>query len=176
MPEKPQYSLWLMPRKELYRDLALRIEELARDYGSDSFEPHVTLLGDVPGEKEEVIRKAGALCKGRKPFEITLTYVDYTGQASKALFIKAEKPAPLESLHRDARKAYSMPSKSGYAPHLSLLYGNHPTGEKEDAIRRMGKEFGKEFTADAIFVVHCSSNVPVKDWHVVQEIKFGRKR
>ena len=53
----PSYHLWLMPFGEAYPLLAATIAELSRRHGAPIFEPHVTLLGDLPGSEEEIVPK-----------------------------------------------------------------------------------------------------------------------
>ena len=51
----PSYHLWLMPFGEAYPLLAATIAELSRRHGAPIFEPHVTLLGDLPDSEEEIV-------------------------------------------------------------------------------------------------------------------------
>ena len=163
-----------MPKKEVYVKFATLIEDLSEKYGSKLFEPHVTVLGDIAGDEQDVIAKAHIAVTGHKPFEVNLTSAGYTNEFFRQLFVKAEKSEQLFKLHKDARKVYGMPSKDAYAPHLSLLYGEHPTATKEETIKEIGKDFGDTFMADAIYVVLSSKDVPIEEWNVVEGIPFRK--
>ena len=164
-----------MPKNSVYVKLAHIIEDLAEKCGSYAFEPHVTLLGDVPGNEEEIIARAGKIAAKAKPFDVELTSVDYTDKESMCLFARAGKSRQLDGLHRAACAAFGKPSDRGYTPHLSLLYGKYPNSIKEEIIGEIGRKFNEAFTADTIYVVHCSSDVAVKDWEVAKEISFGKR-
>lgn len=52
------YSLWLMPREELYHKFANLIKKLAKKYNAPKFEPHITLLGQIFQSEKEVLKRA----------------------------------------------------------------------------------------------------------------------
>jgi hypothetical protein len=49
------YSIWIKPSGHLYKKLQQEITTQAKEFGAPLFEPHVTLLPDIQGEKEQII-------------------------------------------------------------------------------------------------------------------------
>ena len=163
------YSLWLMPKGEHYNKLADLIRKLAVEYSAPIFEPHVTLVGEVPQTSEDkVIELTQNLVIGQKPFPVTLNQIDYQDFHFRALFVKAEVTDPLQSLHNRAKQIFGIDIPP-YMPHLSLLYGNYPNEVKEKIIAEIGREQRVEFEVDR---VHLVKGGKVNDWRVVKEFPF----
>lgn len=58
------YSLWLMPTGEAYGKFSNLIKRLAKEYNAPVFEPHVTLIGDLMGSENGVLKKVEQLVLG----------------------------------------------------------------------------------------------------------------
>src|SRR3989338_2657684 len=79
-PEIPleRYSIWLMPKDEVYDILKSTIQELSKKYKTPPFEPHITLLGNTKSNTEpEAIRKTKKIARTVKEFQIELKEIDY---------------------------------------------------------------------------------------------------
>jgi hypothetical protein len=55
------YSLWLMPDAPTAAKVKQEIEVQAQQYGGPLFLPHVTLIPDIKGDKQELIDKSAEL-------------------------------------------------------------------------------------------------------------------
>lgn len=163
------YTLWLMPKGEVYNRFESLIKKLAKEYGGPIFEPHVTLLGDIEQSEEEVIRKTEQLVLGQKPFPITLKQIDYQDYHFRALFVRAEITESLLSLHNRAKEIFGMQDIPSYMPHLSLLYGNYPNELKEKIISEIGREQTAQFEVSSVYLIKGGE---VKDWQIVKEFPF----
>jgi len=64
------YSLWIAPDKEHRNAFSKLINKFGRICKSPIFEPHVTLLGDIKGNKKEILEKTKKLSKKLRPYEI----------------------------------------------------------------------------------------------------------
>jgi len=163
------YSLWLMPKGEIYHKFAEVIKKLAKEYHAPVFQPHITLLGEIEQPEDEVIRKAEQLASGQKPFPITLRQIDYQDYHFRALFVKAGVTEPLLNLHEKAKRLFGMENIPPYMPHLSLLYGNYPEDIKERIISEIGRDQTARFEINS---VHLIRGGEVGEWEVIKKFTF----
>jgi len=161
------YSIWLMPKGEVYRKLAEIISQLSKKYSTPNFEPHFTLIGDLLGSEEEIISKTLKLAGQLKPFEIKLKKADYFDEYFKCLFIRAEKTKEIIKANNIAREIFNLNSDPEYMPHLSLMYGNLSSETKEKILADLGKEFNISFEVKSIHLF--STTGEVKAWSKVKE-------
>jgi len=163
------YTLWLMPKGEIYKKFAGLIKRLAKQYNAPPFQPHVTLLGEIKQPEEEVIRKTEQLTLGKKSFPVTLRQIDYQDYHFRALFVKAKVIKPLLSLHERAKKIFDIQNIPPYMPHLSLLYGNYPQEVKDKIIEEIGRHQTAQFEINS---VHLVKGGEVKEWQIIREFTF----
>lgn len=168
------YSLWLMPTGKVYDKRSNLIKRLAGEHNAPIFEPHVTLISEVMGSENDVLRKVEQLVLGRKSFPITLRTIDYQDFYFRTLFVKADKTEPLQKLHDQACEIFEMKNIPSYMPHLSLLYGNFSQAAKEQIIETIGKNLSARFIVDKIYLFKTDGEV--KSWYKVKEslFKIGR--
>lgn len=164
------YTLWLMPKGEVYSRFTDIIKNLATEYGGPVFEPHVTLLGEIEIPEEEVIARTVKLVKDQIPFQFDLEKIDYEDYFFRTLFVRAKLTKPLQSLHNHAKDIFGITNAASYMPHLSLLYGNYPVSLKEKMIKQLGKEQSAQFEVNS---VHLMKGGEIKDWKMLGEFKFS---
>ena len=121
-----EYSLWLAPDEEsgAYRQLQATITELA-DAHEDApvFEPHITVVGRINGERELFQETMRTLGSHRAPIEVAFEGVRWSTTRHQCVFLLAEPTLELFELYSSARDALDA-SKGPYHPHLSLLYSD----------------------------------------------------
>jgi 2'-5' RNA ligase len=150
-PEKrPRYSLWLMPKGEVRRQLAETILDLSGKYSTPTFEPHMTLASSIVGPAREVESKMKDLARRIPPFTVRLTTVDGLEEYFRCLFVSVAQTHPIMSANEEARKIFCLPKRPAFMPHLSLLYGSLPSKEKERIIASLGRQFELEFRATTL--------------------------
>lgn len=163
------YTLWLMPKGQLYEKLKALIKKLANENNGPAFEPHVTLLGGIELSEEEVIKRTTQLVKDQKPFYVTLKQIEYEDFYFRTLFVKAEITEFSQSLHNRAKQIFEKDIPP-YMPHLSLLYGNYPVDLKERIITEIDREQRAQFEVSSIFLNKEFGEI--KDWKVIKEFPF----
>ncbi len=87
-----EYSLWIVPSGNAYDMLVDLISQLSERYSTPCFEPHITLLGDLPLSEEDMLFKTCYLANLIRPFKIRLTAVNYFDEFFECLFTAI--PAP----------------------------------------------------------------------------------
>ena len=121
-----EYSLWLVPDEETaaYRQLQATIADLA-DGQADApvFEPHITVVGGINGERDSLREAMRTLGSHRAPIEVAFASVRWSTTRHQCVFLLAEPTLELFELHTSARDAVDA-SKDAYHPHLSLLYSD----------------------------------------------------
>ncbi len=167
MENEKRYSLWLMPSGIVYNKLSKMMSELSYKYATPHFEPHVTLLGRLTGNEEEIISKASKLANCIRPYELRLNEVDFLDEYFRCLFIKAEATEPVLSANSSARKIFNRKQDPEYMPHLSLMYGNFSPEVKRRIVTEIGSDFNLKFDVMSIYLFSTGDNV--EEWRKVKE-------
>lgn len=161
-----KYSLWFMPTGPVARKFSQVIAQLAQQYSSPIFPPHVTLIGSIEAQEVEISGKAQELASLIRPFSIRPTTLAYTNAYYRALFVKVDPSTAILSAYQQARRLFPDKQKTEYIPHLSLLYGNFPPATKEKIIKVIGESFTDEFEVDTLYL-YLTEGV-VDDWQSVK--------
>lgn len=147
------YAIWLMPSGKVYVQLAQLITELASEFSTPCFDPHVTLLGGITGETVKIFRQCEHLADSLSPFEIHLTGLGQVDDYYRRLFIQITRPTALLKANRRAREVIDHSGDPNYSPHVSLLYGNYPAELKAQIIANRLATKNKKFLADRFFLI-----------------------
>ena len=166
-----KYSLWLMPRGDVYEQLARVLHNLAAQCGAPEFPPHLTLLGSIVGARREVIRKSAEIAALLHPFSIRLGAIDYLDPYFRCLFVRATPTAPLLKAHHTARTLLGRHREPCFMPHLSLLYGNFSLDFKQGLLARLGPRLDLEFKVRSLNLYSTDSEPRL--WRRVET--FGLK-
>ena len=164
------YSIWLIPPAETFQKLSKIIFALSKKYSVPDFEPHITLIGNLIGHKENLISKTLKLAEQLKSFEIKLKKADYFDEYFRCLFIRAERSKEVAEANKIARETFNLKPDPEYMPHLSLLYGNFSTKTKGRIIAEIGREFNISFEVNSIHLYLTESEV--NDWCKVKEFSL----
>jgi hypothetical protein len=167
MTSAQAHSLWIVPHGAAGARLGEIIRSLSHRYGTPSFPPHLTLLAHIPQSQSELVARTRKLAAELTRFDIELAEPAFTADYFRSLFIKAVPDVTLQAAHRRARELFEI-SPQAYVPHLSLLYGELPAFEKEAIIARLGRDYPKSFTAEAVDVYLTEG--PPEDWRPVESI------
>ena len=119
----PVYSLWLVPERDgpAFAALAELIRDLARQFDTPVFDPHVTLVGGLEGDEAALAAAAKDVAGIERP-QIELTEIVSRDSYFQRLVVAAAPTPPLLRAHALARAALGAET-AAYWPHLSLAYG-----------------------------------------------------
>jgi 2'-5' RNA ligase len=145
-----RYSLWLMPRGELWERLAQILHRLSVRYDAPEFPPHVTLLGNCVGSRRELIRQSARLAGSIRPFVIRLEAIDFLDEYFRCLFVRAALTNSLRQAHRAACVAFGRRREPPFMPHLSRLYGDFSRTLKQNLIADLGPRMEAQFKLRAL--------------------------
>ena len=149
---KRKYSFWFMPAGPAERKFSRLIVQLAEHYSSPIFPPHVTLIGSIDADEEEIVGKAQELAALIHPFSLQLTAIASTDAYYRALFVKADPSTALLAAYQQSRRLFPGGQKLDYMPHLSLLYGNFSVETKKEMVKRIGESFTETFKVDTLYL------------------------
>lgn len=162
-----EYSLWLMPTGAVAKKFSQLISQLAEQYSSLNFPPHVTLVGSIEASEEEMINKTQEVAKLIHPYTIKLMNVDYTDYYYRSLFVRVEPTVDVLEAYQKVREIYPSPQETGYMPHFSLLYGNFSLETKKQIIKKVGDRFTDEFEVKAIYLYLTKGDA--NEWYKIRD-------
>ena len=160
-------AIWLMPTGRAYEDLSRIISRLSDQYATPQFPPHVTLVEGLSGDEKDLSSKTVQLALHIRPFEVTLTAVDYLDEYYRCLFLRSEESPALLEAARTARVLFHQMRDARFIPHLSLMYGNLDQETKRQIVKSVGTDFIRTFLVESLHLY--STNGGPKDWRLVQE-------
>jgi 2'-5' RNA ligase len=166
----PAFHLWLTPSGPSRVVLAAIIRRLARELEAPVFEPHVTLLTDLPGSAHQQQQRATALAARLRPTRLTLTEPGYADGFFHCVFMRVELTPDVARLRAVAEEVFGRPPQP-YMPHLSLVYGSYPAARKQAIIRQIPAEAETSFVADALHLIRADSPSP-PDWAEIGAFPF----
>ena len=168
-----RFHLWLMPTGGTCERLAAIIRHLSHKHGGPLFEPHVTLLGGIEGEEEEICHNTMRLAQGLRPFEVQLTKPGYQDSYFRCLYLHVQETPSLMEAQAQARIILNQQKELQFQPHLSLLYGTYAADLKEHMIESLESQAGVVFEATAVHVIKAAHSQP-KDWEKRALFPFER--
>jgi 2'-5' RNA ligase len=171
MPRADVYSLWLMPEDEVYTKLISTIRQLSKPYGTPEFEPHVTVIGTMTGQQQDLTEKMTSLASEVKSFEVKLMDLDYLNEYFRCLFIRIEQSAAVMGANTKARTIFDQSRSADYMPHLSLMYGDIDTAVKKAVITTIGSDLRCTFPVNNIHL-YSTSGAPER-WFKIQSVHLG---
>jgi 2'-5' RNA ligase len=139
------YSLWLMPRGDVSERLARTLHELSVRCAGPEFPPHVTLLGGITGQRQEVLRKSARLATHLRPFTIRLGVIDCLDEYFRCVLVRAVKTGPLLKAYQAACDGFGHRRAPAFMPHLSLVYGDLRRSLKEAIVAGLGQRMDLTF-------------------------------
>ena len=170
----PSYHIWLMPLSKAYALLSATITELSLKHNAPRFEPHVTLLGDLPGLEQGIVAKMSLLVRQVNSYDIHLTNPAHDDQYFRCLFLNVQETALVMEANAKAKVIFSKAESNDipYRPHLSLLYGNYSVSLKTQIIATLPSFQGLSFAVTSLHLVRAESTNP-KDWHKIAEFPLN---
>jgi 2'-5' RNA ligase len=196
------YSLWFAPaqgssvRAVLDREIATQ----AAKHNTPTFEPHVTLLGDVRCADDAQARAAAeAFARRTKPFRVSFLGVATGATVYQCVFLKCVNEGALPAANARMREvcaeaglqqgegaAAAAPAPPAYMPHLSLLYAPiDPQQRAQAAAEATARLYGPEsdyrtlladdgFDARTVSLWHTPLDDPsLASWRLVAEVALG---
>ena len=145
-----EYSIWVMPNGIAARNAAKTIIDISKSNGTIPFDPHVTLLGYISGDRQDIIKKTRRLTLKLCRMPISFVGISHSGRYTMPLFIKVKAGSELFRARRLAEKEFGARSTK-FAPHMSLMYARLAKSQRLKLLSGIDANyFGDGFNADTI--------------------------
>lgn len=167
-----RYHLWLKPSSKASSQFADVIQQLALEFEAPTFEPHITLLGNLEGSKAEHVARSKELARRLSPFPIHVREPAVGDDYFHCVFLIADMTPPLLHAHALACEIFHQEGGGHYLPHISLVYGRYPENRKKDIIARLPASLCLPFEASRLSLIEAGSDAP-KDWQEVWVRSMG---
>ncbi len=161
-----EYSLWLLPGPGHEPLLVETIARLSALMEGASFEPHVTIQGDLDLPLPALQRLARSLAVRVPAQTWTIEAVASDDHFFRCLYLRLEPSAAFDTLQSALVTATGTSAGQSPYPHLSLAYGApHPDNQRLCQV--LADRFAnRSLTLDRIAVVRCSSQLPITLWAI----------
>lgn len=167
------HSIWLMPPPEQEQVFTAIVRDLAKQFGSPVFQPHLTLVEDMPRSCEELKPVLEQTAKGMAPFEAAVETVEESGLYYRSFYARFPVTPPLRALKERAVELFGVGSVETFMPHISLAYGVSDSAEKSKAVAALHRELrGMSVMFNRVCIVSSSQQTPIEEWQIRHEARL----
>ncbi|KFG68649.1 hypothetical protein JH26_15985 [Microvirga sp. BSC39] len=161
------HSIWLMPRDEDEQAFAVIVRNLAKRFDSPVFQPHLTLVEDMPRTCEELKPLLEQLTEGMASFTAPVDAVEESSLYYRSFYARFPVSVPLRTLKERAVGLFEVGSLETFMPHISLAYGVPEGSEKTEAVTALRRDLqGMPVVFDRACIVSSSQQTPIEDWAI----------
>ena len=164
------FAVWFLFGKEDTRYLEHIIKDLAVQYNSPFFMPHMTAYGLVDSNLETLDNLILESIKDVKPFLVEKNSISYSDDFWKTLFIEIKQNLHLNSINEKLKNGLSKFSNYEFLPHISVIYKKMTENEQKFIAQNINIK--NDFLVSKIVIHEFSNNV--EDWKIVKEYDLGR--
>jgi 2'-5' RNA ligase len=168
----PVHYLWLVPEPRAEARFAAVIDSLARRYAGPRFDPHVTLLGTMEADPDELTERMHRLATVGASFSQHALEVGYLDDYYRSLFVGLELGPQLGAVREAAQDMFA-PWFEGrpYGPHLSLFYGPLARADKQRLCSELRDGLPMTFRVDRLRLV-AGGDSP-EAWREIATLPLG---
>ena len=158
------FYLWLLPHPDVYESLAQLIIQLGHEHDGPSFEPHITLLGNIEDDEKTAISKTTELANIISRFKVNVDVIEGQNKYYQSLYLKLIRSEALLDARQQAERVFNQasfnPATNNYMPHISLLYGDQPEAIKPQIITTLSGRIPGEYLIDRLTLVFSQGGPP----------------
>lgn len=172
-----RHSVWLCPEREAAGRLREEIAKFAERSGTEVFEPHVTLLGDLTCAPQTTIDACRDRFGQAGQIRAEVTGLTQTNAFYMSLFIDVHLFPEVFQNRLDVLRDVGLVADPSFRPHLSLAYGLAPDALTQSDKRALQERFsGLEFDLTHMAIVASAKGVPISEWHVLHELPLKQHK
>lgn len=161
------HSIWLMPCPEHERVFSEIVQNLARHFDSPAFQPHLTLVEDMPRTCEELEPLLTCVAEGTASFDASVETVEESPLYYRSFYARFPVAAPLKAMKEKAVALFGVGSAETFMPHISLAYGVRESAQKSQAIAALQRGMtGMSVRFDRVCIVSSSQHTPIEEWAI----------
>ncbi len=168
------HSIWLMPPSDQEEAFAAIVCDLAKRFESPVFQPHLTLVEDMPRSCEELKPLVEQVADGMASFDAPVETVEESELYYRSFYARFPVTPQLRMLKEKAVGLFKVGSVETFMPHISLAYGVAKSPEKTDAIAALRSELqGRSVRFDRVCIVSSSQQTPIEEWRIRYEARLS---
>lgn len=169
------YSIWLMLDPETHQKIKNIISKICNKYGTPYFEPHITLIGSIEGDEEEIKRKTADLVTGTGPFKVALSGVELADNYFKTIYTPIVDNEEISEANLRAKGKFDKLGMPKYMPHLSFAYGNFTPEERAEIGALIEQELSDRTAIVEGFSLYKTDGF-VENWVNIGEFKLNERK
>jgi hypothetical protein len=171
--DRPQYSIWLLPRADQEVALTATVSRLSTELGGPFFAPHVTIQGDVALTPDQLRPTLAGLAAQTRVQHWPVALVDGTPHFFRCLFLRFDLHQAFKEMQTVTQLLTGTAQGLSPFPHLSLAYG-----DAHEAYARQRQLLAGDFAEQAIVfdrlaICRSSSHVPIAEWVVLEQLPLA---
>ena len=163
-----EFGIFLIPKQFQYKKYTKLINSLSKEYKSLDFDAHLTLIGSVKADKNELIDSVKYIAKNYKKINVKILGLNFSNTFYKCVFAQIEMNSQLLTLFNALKIKLKYKNENAFFPHMSLVYGDFSPEERENIARKI--VVGKNLELDKLVIVK-SGPVP-SDWDRIVEFEL----
>jgi 2'-5' RNA ligase len=125
-----EYWILLLPSTSQSGEYSKIINALSKKYNTSRIDAHVTILGPLEAEEDDLITKVKNIANGFNRIEVEVLGINFSNTVSQCVFAQIKMSPQLLALYVELQTNLQPLNKSPFFPHLSLLYGDFSPEEK----------------------------------------------
>ncbi|MFK7745233.1 MAG: 2'-5' RNA ligase family protein [Roseobacter sp.] len=169
MTKAQPHSIWLCTQGPLYDQMAADIGRLASAINTDTFAPHVTLLGDLTGSPADTFAACRRVFGAATSIKARVTGIAQTEDFFMSLFLDLDDGGSLRVAREQIAKDLSVKIPEQFRPHISLAYG-HTALDPQGVCQLNDRYTGQEITLQSVAVVASAKEIPIAQWHILSSM------
>ncbi|MEZ0169351.1 haloacid dehalogenase [Microvirga sp. TS319] len=161
------HSIWLMPCATQERMLSGIVRDLAGRFESPIFQPHLTLVEDMPRTCEELQPLLAQVAEDASAFDAPVETVEESGLYYRSFYARFPVVQPLRVMKTKAVEVFRVGNVESFMPHISLAYGVQEGPEKSRSMGDLRERLaGMSVRFDRICIVSSSQQTPIEEWAI----------
>lgn len=163
------YSIWILPQDDMYLGLSTLIVNAAHIGDGVIFEPHLTIIGDIEGDRRDLTMKTKALSSTLQPIRIELQELVVIEECA---LISVSLTSEIKSARQQAVEIFDQKKEEVYRPHISLFYGS----VSESLSRFLAIQFTalpKTSVAQYLYLTETPVRSQPNEWRILNKFAFG---
>ncbi|MFH0954770.1 MAG: 2'-5' RNA ligase family protein [Candidatus Micrarchaeota archaeon] len=170
-----EYHVWLLPDKKTRAPLKKIIDRLSRKYNAPFFEPHVSLLVQIPQDEnreKELVEKTKRLANQTKPIAAVFSKVEHMDDFVRCVFIRVKDSKELFDCRAKSEAVFGRSDKRGFMPHFTMIYGDFDLASKQPMIQAAQSQMPEGGVFDKLALLKNTPQHMV--WKTVAEFKLAK--
>ncbi len=167
------YSIWLQPSGREFERYQGIIKQLSKQFKTPVFEPHITLLSDIPTLTDDNIYHLSILAGLSSVFEAALMDIRIEDSFYKSLYINLINNDFFHELNHEVRAIFPDVTYD-FKPHLSLLYSKISEEDIKEIQIELSSSMERTLEIATLLIVDTNSK-KVSNWKVIDTFPLHKK-